>query len=280
MQSINLKSGVMENILSSMYDVDPDIKYRQLNRQIYDESKLSFYNKNCDKLITNREIINYINTKPKKIGLIKVEEDEDEDMGSSTNIKFTYLTRSFLDYTKYTGEYNTISFILTEDMPQDYIVHNIVEDWGRPNIPMLVNMVVSDIIIGMDLLTMYHIYKNRGDCMRVNKNYAKNKVLNYLNGFVNNAQSFYKIYYLYEYLILNCFILDIPVKEYTELESLTLEFKEVLSLQNYTVNEVLDALEQDIEDHKDIQLYQAHKTLMMNEINKLFPIIDNYFNNL
>ncbi len=34
MKPINLQSGVTENILSSIYDVDPQNKYRQLNKQI------------------------------------------------------------------------------------------------------------------------------------------------------------------------------------------------------------------------------------------------------
>ena len=47
---------------------------------------------------------------------------------------------------------------------------------------ILNNIIENDIVLDIDLLTRYHIYKNRGDCMRVTKDY--------------------------EYLLLNCFVLE------------------------------------------------------------------------
>lgn len=123
MEPIDLRSGVTENILSAIYDVDPQFKYRILNKQIYDESKLSFYNKNCDKLISMREIINYINTKPLKIGFIKLEEDDDMDIGVALELHFTALEFKNHDYYGYSSN---ISFLV--DVNAQYYVENHIFD--------------------------------------------------------------------------------------------------------------------------------------------------------
>lgn len=57
-------------------------------------------------------------------------------------------------------------------------------------------------------------------------------------------------------------------------------FKEVLSLQNHTANEVLIALEQDMEDPEDTILYDNHKKFMLSKINKILPNIIHHINHL
>ena len=114
MKPIHLKSGV--------YDVDPRLTYRQLNRQVYNESGMSFYKKNCDKPLSTREIINYINTNPTKIGIVY--EDEDEEDFFEVGVKFLYLNKFFLQHDRYTGETNMFKTRLEDD---EYVLKNRVD---------------------------------------------------------------------------------------------------------------------------------------------------------
>src|SRR3982751_4649023 len=114
------------------------------------------------------------------MGIIILEEDEDEDEFIS-EIRFIYLNRSFLDYDRYTAESNNISYSLDNELPQNYTVKHIQEAWGTPTMDMIIDIFQDNFFLGMDLLSLYQMYRNRGDCLRVNKNYAKYKVIEYLN---------------------------------------------------------------------------------------------------
>ena len=76
-----------------------------------------------------------------------------------------------------------------------------------------------NIDMDMDLMTIYNITKNRGDCMRVNRNYAKESVIRIFNKHRALKGSFYQIYYYYQYLILNAFVFDILDKQYELIHS-------------------------------------------------------------
>lgn len=276
MKPIHLKSGVTENILSSMYDVDPRLTYRQLNKQVYNESGLSFYKKNCDKPLTPREIINYINTNPTKIGIVYLDENEDNDF-FEVGIKFLYLNKFFLQQDSYSGENNMFKTQLREE----YVLKNRVDTWGSPDTEMIVEIINTNFVTDYDLLTIYNVYKNRGDCMRVNKNYAKEKTLSILdNNTATSKDSLFKIYYCYEYLILNCFMFDIAYK-YKELDDLELKYEApVISIMNFTGDIVLNHIQEAMDKPQNSQLYNTLKQFMLKEIERITPSIIKHIQNM
>ena len=276
MKPVHLKSGVTENILSSMYDVDPRLTYRQLNKQVYNESGLSFYKKNCDKPLTPREIINYINTNPKKMGIVYLDENEDVDF-FEVGVKFLYLNKFFLQQDGYSGENNMFKTQLREE----YVLKNRVDTWGTPDTEMIINIINDNFVTDYDLLTIYNVYKNRGDCMRVNKNYAKEKTLSILdNNTATSKDSLFKIYYCYEYLILNCFMFDIPYK-YKELDDLALKYETpVISIMNFTGDIVLNHIQQAMDKPENSQLYNTLKQFMLKEIERITPSIIKHIQNM
>lgn len=272
-----MNSGVMNNIMSSMYNVDPRLTYRQLNKQIYDETKMSFYMKNCDKPLSKQEIIKYINTKPKKIGIIILSEDEDDDHELITEVKFAYFTRQFLNKNDYSGESNIFS--VNVDEHNDYVINNY-EIWGTPSIDRLIEYVNDDHILNYDLLTIYRVYSSRKDCIKVNKNYARNKVLNVLDDIIADDQdSLYKIYFCYEYLLLNCFIFDID-QDFEELDTFNIKNTQTVSLANATPEEVLNYIIEVMDNPLDIKRYNKIKIFMLDEIERLTPIIVKSINNI
>ncbi len=277
MKPIHLKSGVTENILSSMYDVDPRLTYRQLNKQVYNESGMSFYKKNCDKPLTPREIINYINTNPEKIGIVYEDEDEEEDF-SEVGIKFLYLNKFFLQDDRYLGETNMFKTRLEGD---EYVLKNRLSTWGTPDTETIIEIIDMNFVTDYDLLTIYNVYKNRGDCMRVNKNYAKEKTLSILdNNTATSKDSLFKIYYCYEYLILNCFMFDIPYK-YKELDDLELKYETpVISIINFTGDIVLNHIQQAMDKPENSQLYNTLKQFMLKEIERITPSIIKHVQNM
>ena len=269
-----MNSGVMNNIISSMYNVDPRLTYRQLNKQIYDETKMSFYMKNCDKPFNNQEIIKYINTKPKKIGIIILTEYEDED-GFKSEVIFGHFTRQFLNKNVYSGESNVFA-VNVDGHNGDHYVINYNEIWGTPSIDKLIEYVNSGYILNYDLLTIYNIYNNRKDCTNVNKNYARNKVLSRLDEIIPDEQdSLYKIYFCYEYLLLNCFIFGID-QDFEELDAFTIHYP----FQNGTPENILNHIIKARDDPLDIKTYNKIKIFMLDEIERLTPIIVKSINNI
>ena len=267
MQPINLRSGVTENILTSIYNVDPQHKYRQLNRQIYDESKMSFYTRYCDNPITTSEIISYVNTKPKKIGIIILTDGQGVNNDRQylfTQIQYGYLTKQALR-NRYHGEGSTIDLVLEG---REYNVYNDFIDWEPMDMNELTD--ITDIDIDYDLLTIYNIYKARKDCMRVNPLYAKQKVLAFLNQLtVIPQQSLFDIYYYYEYLLLNCFVFDIMDRTYGELKPFPLKPKNPLLLDQATKTEVMQYLSKVMDDPIDYEVYDEFKHAMIIEFNRL-----------
>lgn len=281
MHPINLRSGVTENILSSIYNVDPDIKYRLLNKQIYDESKPSFYNQYCDKPVTNSEIIRYLKTSPKKIGLVLLNEvdnnDDPQDPHFATQIEFNYLTKNVLR-PKYHGEINLIKAVLNQD--NEYSIVNKFESSISPDINQLINIINVYEILDYDLFTIYNIYKNRHNCMRVNPMYAKQKLLGFLKllGSIVD-EKLLDLYYYYEYLLLNCFIFDIS-ENYTELTTLRLNPKEPLLLENASKREVILYLNEAIEDPLKMEEYIALKKFLLFEFDRLLILVTNHIHTL
>lgn len=276
MYPINLRSGVTENILTSIYDVDPQHTYRQLNRQIYDESKMSFYQQYCDKPITTSEIISYVNTKPKKIGIVILTDGHGINHDrhyTFTQIQYGYLTKQALR-NRYHGEGNTIDIVLEG---RNHNVYNDFIDWEPMDMNELVNMTNTN--LDYDLLTIYNIYKARKDCMRVNPLYAKNKVLGFLNQLsIIPQQSLFDIYYYYEYLLLNYFVFDIMDGTYGELKPLALKPKNPLLLEDATKTEVMQYLSKAMDDPLDNEVYHEFKHAMIIEFNQLLNKVIDHIN--
>lgn len=156
------------DILSSIYDVDPSINYRQLNKRVYNQTALSFYEKNCNKPITLDEITNYVNSKPDKIAFIAHLEPYFTDDSAELGLFFrNFYKRKIVD--KYVRETFAVEIVVNENNAfttnHSYIrgddINDILEE--------------STLDKTYDLYTLYNIYKNRTNCMRVNENYAKEK---------------------------------------------------------------------------------------------------------
>lgn len=70
MNPVMLPSSVIANIMTAIYHVDPYIKYRLLNKQIYNETAQLFYNSHCDDRLSKLEYNNYIATNPEKMDIL------------------------------------------------------------------------------------------------------------------------------------------------------------------------------------------------------------------
>lgn len=231
---------------------------------------MSFYEKNCDKPISKNEIIKYVNTNPKKLGIVEVDEDIDEDEDDpyiQTGVRFSYFTRKFLQSDSYSAEYDTIA-VRSEENTHDFYVMNYFGGVGSPNIDTLIDYINTRYFINCDLLTIYNIYNNRGDCMNVNKNYAKNKIIDFLKKPLKQ-DSLYTIYYYYKYLLLTMFMFDIEYKVF-ELETLNLQFKnpQITSINHNfnTPDDIINDVEEIMENAVDMDEYYKLKNYMFIKI--------------
>ncbi len=204
------------------------------------------------------------------------EDENEDDISFFTDMQFGYLTRQTLINDQYHGEYDIIRAILT---PDEYNVENVFENMGTPTIDALIEMVTNG-VIDYDLLTIYNIYKARENCMRVDSQYAKNKVLAMLTRLftIPNA-SLFSIYYYYKFLMLNYFVFDINVK-YVELETLPLYIDQPLSLENNTQEEVIRYLMKALGEPLDVEFYDIFKQQLIIKLNQLLSGLINHVKNL
>lgn len=279
MYPINLNTGLSQNILASMYNVDPDIKYRQLNRQIYNETAQTFYHKNCDKSITSQEIANYLKTYPERLGIVVILEEDDDEYEIS-KIQF----RHFYPRIFGAGQYNIeINDVYTKLMYENnYFYMGNENDIDSIKMSRLIENILNLVTprrFTYDLLTYYNIYKNRTNCMNVNKNYAKNKILKIFYEKTALDQSFLTISYVYHYLILNCFVFNLLEKSYEPLPPIALipngNIKDLMS-EGELVGYMLDAMENPIDE----KLQRKQKVNMVTEIMTLSKRLENHIINL
>lgn len=258
----NLNPILANNILTSIYNVDENQVYRQINKQIYNETAQTFYNTNQNRKITNREIVNYLLTSPKRFGKVIYETDEEE-----SNIAFTMFTLPVFN----TGDYHVgYSIITTKNYDEDPYVHNAISNRTQ-SFNDIIDNVETDVGIDLDLMTVYNIYKNRGNCIRVNKHYAKEKVIMVFNNHQLKSNSFSDIYYYYQYLLLNGFVFDILDKQYDPIQLFfvrPIDFQENENLDDY--------MDRFMSNPVDIDLYNNQLQNILTEIKELEPKILNY----
>lgn len=252
----DINPALTNNILSVMYKVDEDPVYRQLNKQVYNETAQTFYDNNCRKPITNTEIITYFLTNPKRFGKVVYEEEENE-----INMIFMMYSLPVFNNGRYDSTRNGF-YTIDEEYIHQEIDHQIIST----------NDIIKDLNIDMDmdLMTIYNITKNRGDCMRVNCNYAKESVIRIFNKHRALKGSFYQIYYYYQYLILNAFVFDILDKQYELIHSFVVK---PIGIVYENVDDYMESL---LSNPIDQDLYNEQIKIMLNDINELEPKILNY----
>ena len=268
-----MDSGVLNNIMSAIYHIDPNIKYRQLNKQIYNETATTFYNTYSNLPIHKSEIINYIKTYPLKIGIVKLIYDTEWDyayVGMAHHYLFKFTLFNTHDYPGNTNEFK----IIASDGNNISILVNNIHHYYSPHIEDLINDVTLNQIMFYDLLTYYHIYNHRGDCIRVNKNYAKEKVIHELENHIK-LDSFFNIFMTYQYMLLNCFAFDILNETYNEMKTMALYNIIDIPANRTNKDTFLIYLNESMNHPMNINLYNKQKEYMLHTIKKLKPQIEN-----
>lgn len=194
---------VTNNIMSSVYNADANIKYRQLNKQIYNETGQFFYEKYCDLPISHKEIRDYLLTNPRKFGSV---------LATTMNNNGIQEIAINFNYYELSPFVNIIYYISTFGL--DYHRENNTMELSNTinvdvsNIATINRLVAS--CRDYDLLTIYHVYRNRTNCVKVNKNYAKEKILEEFDTrfIVHDDMALFDAYYIYQYMLLNCYVLN------------------------------------------------------------------------
>ena len=256
----NINPALKNNILTAMYNVDEHSVYRQLNKQIYNETAQTFYDKHYDKPISNHEIINYLLTNPKRFGKVVY------DPAEGLDIIFSMYTLPVFNI-----PYFTQNITISVDIDIDMYVHQELSTSDK-SIESLIDEVESDYDLDMDLKTIYEIYKNRGDCMKVNRSYSKEAVVRIFNKRQQlKSDSFYQIYYYYNYLILNHFVFDILEKQFEPIPVFFVHPIEVIE------NEELDLyMHRLLLNPVDLEVYKDQKIKIINAIDELELDLLNY----
>lgn len=254
------------DILSMIYNVDPRVDYRQLSKQLYNQTGLSFYEKNCDKPLTLTEIRNYITTKPDSFGMIHkvVELDGDPIVIIFCNVIYQckmsdgYINEDIV-FDIYHGRYNafTENYIRSSSIEMDKLLTNIKDGT-------------------YDLYTLYQVYKNRTNCMKVNKNYAKEKIMKEFIKETKLDDSFLNTYIVYIYLCMNCYVFGEKMK-YREIKRLKYN-PEYIRPRND--KEILDYIYGLLERPLQPELYEIEKNKMLEQINIMYNIVVNHIENL
>lgn len=195
---------IVNNIMSSMYDVDPNIKYRQLNKQIYNETGQFFYDKYCDLLINNKEIRDYLLSKPNKFGSVLAtvfNNNGTQEIALNNNY---YELSPFVNIIYYVSTF-TLDYHI-DDQGNSILSNTIDVDVVSAD---KVNQLVAS-CRDYDLLTIFKVYQNRVNCMKVNERYAKEKILQEFEKrfMVNDNDSLFNLYYSYQYMLLNCYVFN------------------------------------------------------------------------
>ena len=109
--------------------------------------------------------------------------------------------------------------------------------------------------------------------MIVNKNYAKDKILDIFYTKTALDQSFLTISYVYHYLILNCFVFNLLDKSYKKLPPIDLIPNNInVTTEGELVGSMLDAMENPIDE----KLQRKQKLSMLTEIMILSKRLENY----
>lgn len=274
-----LQPGIIENIMTTIYNVTKNYKYRLLNRQIYNETKQSFYNIYNGKhdTITQSETINYFNTLPERFGFIGFRIGQDQRC----------ILQSSINYFKFNSEikiYSNIEKLLTASVSlsgnESTVENNIMIEVIKYSISELIKRFEDNIIpyINYDILTLYNTYKNRINLMKINNNYAKEMILKLLD--INKkgqTKSFLHTYCYYQYLLLSCYvfnILDNP--EYLEkLQTVNFEHIPDIPMDNKD-NLMIDYFTKIFDKPIDISLHNQQKIMITREINRLELLVKNY----
>ncbi len=243
--------GVIENIITAIYSIDKNYVYRQLNKQIYNETAQLYYETYKDIDITEKERINYYQSKPEKLGIIYLSKQTD----------VLYINISYLNLPIFNNDFYilTNNFLSINGSAITNIINNISVSIDRFN----------GVYIGNhDILITYHVYKNRTNLTVVNKQYAIEKTLDRLNNYT--IDTFYRIYSYYHYIILNCFVFNMIDRHYNLLPQMT--FKSVPVPTSNSAIEIHQYLNNLLDNPIDnLKQYEMEKELMLNEIKRLKP---------
>lgn len=253
--------GVINNIMTAIYHVDENIVYRQLNKQIYKETAPLHYEKHKDDKI-DQALIDYLKTCPAQFGRLFL---ANNDNGISVVVQHGKLFKDF-----YTTKETHLYVTYQDTLFINFITRNLT------TIELIIDSYKLNAFFVHDILTIYNIYKNRKSLMHINKHYAIQKTLSYLHRFKHNQMTFYRYYVYYHYLILNCIIFNMDIKSNLlanlYFQPITIHNTNKMGDHNRYLNQLL-------ENPICLEPYQIEKQLMIDEINKLEPIIINIINN-
>ena len=270
MELVILPSALIANIMTAIYHVDPDIKYRLLNKQVYKETAQAFYDKYNNHSISKFEYRHYINTTPLKFGYLALT-SKFTSHNYQYDVSVNYCSLPIFK----PSEYNVLNSQLTiTNYLTKYVYMVQCAHTRKVSFETLKDNLEYD-IENYDLLTKYTIYKNRTNCMMVNPYYAKQKILNHMHDYKNiRTESFLPIYCYYQYLILNCFIFNLMDKAYDLIPYIQFYYVSNMSETKEDVNRMLD-------NPIDVDIYNQQKIIMLNEIDRLeVKIIDYIHKNL
>lgn len=269
MESIILPAPIIANIMTAIYHVNPYIKYRLLNKQIYRETAQVFYEKYGNCKISELEYSNYINTHPSKFGYLQF--SSYKDIITEYYVRMIYHSLPLFKSTHYHVIDNTLMSVNNTTTRE--IVVNPHLDYDFISFDELK---IKGIIENYDLLTLYNVYKSRTNCTIVNKHYAQQKIIEHLELCKTvSTKSFLHIYCYYQYLILNCFVFNIVDEVYDLLPSMQFNYVNVPS--TISKSYMMDILENPI----DVDIYNQQKLKMLNDIERLeLKIINHIHNNL
>lgn len=166
-QFFNLPLELQENILKQRPELIS--RFSQISKE-YNELMLpAWYNEFCMLPPTNKEIINYINSQPKYIGLVL------DDYG----LRVLNLRNNFL-------------IGIRDDVTGIYKYHSYYFDNSQfVDEPITLNLDTSTIVnliaISFDLVTQYNILVQRTPCIRYRPNYKNEFVKRYIMGRFDRA---------------------------------------------------------------------------------------------
>ena len=264
----SIPSGVIANIMTAIYHVDPDIKYRLLNKQIYRETAQAFYDNYNNQFISKLEYLNYIHTQPLKFGYF-IFNHSTINVDSETQMMMYYYDLSLFNRNQYNIMLNTL---IIENKNGVTFSKNKMDNKSLTD-PLISPYVEQLVIENFDLFTKYNIYKSRTNCTIINKNYPKQKILYHISTYKDiSTKSFLRIYCYYQYLILNCFVVNILDRVYDLIPKI--EFKYAPLPKEVGRKDIESVLENPI----DVDIYNQQKIIMLNEIDRLEIKLMDYIN--
>jgi hypothetical protein len=264
--------SITNNIMSSVYDASPNIKYRQLNKQIYNETGQFFYEKYCDMPVSHMEIKKYIRSTPHKFGSV-LTTTYNNNGTQEIAVNHHYYEVSTFDPTVYFLSSFTLDYHLDDD-GNTALSNIIIVDVSDINRIML----QIDSSRDFDLLTLYHIYYRRTNCTKVNKNYARNKTIEEFNNrfIVDENDPLFVVYYYYQYMMLNCYVFNMDEKPVLMPQSM-IDYQDI---EDELTDEALMLHLQNIVEYIEEPLKTQLIHFYVDEINRLKPVLLEYIMNL